>query len=161
MGRVVPMNGRKRKQAIPAEGSKEEEKLVAGLYKRLMAVTEGYHDVAVCKAVAVFMGTLMTHTKEPGMVIGGFMKHIQAVANLAIMQHKPLENVNGTKDNEAQGGQPGTGDAGAPEGSDRNLQGEGQDVLLPAAVEQREGGGGEPEGLRAPGVPDGDAGRDG
>jgi hypothetical protein len=156
------MNGKKRKQAIPEEGSKEEEKLVAGLYKRLMATTTGYHDVAICKAVAVFMGTLMTHTKEPGMVIGGFMKHIQAVANLAILQHKPTEKENGSSEEaEAQGGQPGTGDAGTPEGGDRDLQGEGQDVLLPPAVEQREGGSGEPEGLRAPGVPDGDAGHDG
>jgi hypothetical protein len=56
-----------------------------------MAASRGTHDIIICKAVAVFMGTLMTHTKTPGAVIGGFMGHIQTVANMAIAQHKPAE----------------------------------------------------------------------
>jgi len=139
MGRVYALKQAKRR--LPKEGSQDEQELVARLFRSLGMVAGGYHDIIVCKAVAVFMGTLMTKTTIPGAVIGGFTKHIQAVTNMAIAHHKSLEKQNeqkvyGTRNPEAQAGQPGEGDAGAPQGSDRGVEEpEGQEVLLPPTLQ--------------------------
>lgn len=146
MGRVISLKGRTQQRKLPKEFSPEEEALVSELYKKLMVITDKYHDVVTCKAVAVFMGTLMMKTNTPGTIIGGFMGHIETVANVAIAQHRKLEIENapkvlGTKHPEgvtqdpAQVGQPGAEDPGTPQGSDRDLEGQGPEVLLPPTLQ--------------------------
>jgi len=141
MGHVISL---KQKGKLPKEFSAEEEAIVSDLYKKLMTITDKYHDVIVCKAVAVFMGTLMMKTDTPGAVIGGFMNHIQMVANAAIAQHRKLElqnapKVYGTKhpqENPAQVGQPGSSDPDPAQGSDRGVEEqEGQEVLFPPTLQ--------------------------
>lgn len=141
MGRVINLKaGKKQRKALPREFSAEEEQLVKELHQKIGAAARDYHEVIVCKAIGVYMGDVMVKTESPGMVIGGFMKHIEAVANIAIAQHKRLEKINapkvyGTKEPD-QEGQQGTPDAGAPQSGDRDLEvAEGQEVLLPPAVE--------------------------
>lgn len=173
MGRVFTLKRSKKQQAaLPKEFSAEEEALVSELHRLIGIAARGYHEVIVCKAIGVYMGDVMVKTEHPGMVIGGFMKHIEAVANIAIATHKRLEKQNAqevygtTHPQGAQGtdpeGQQRTGDAGAPQGGDRNLEvEEGQEVLLPAALEQRQGDDQQQPGLRTPGVDDRDAALDG
>jgi hypothetical protein len=149
MGRVISLRqGKKKRRVRPAEGSKAEEEMVAELYRKLLHVMGGYHDVVICKAVAVAMGTLMTYTKTPGTVIGGFMKHIEAVAGMAVAHHKLSERKHADKESgllrdpgeEAtdtdQSGHAGPNGSDSPEGSDRGVEeSEGQVVLLPPTIQ--------------------------
>lgn len=145
MGKVLQL--KKPGKKLPKEFSAEEELLVKELYKKLMNITDKYHDVITCKAIAVFMGTLMMKTDTPGTIIGGFMGHIETVANAAIAQHRKLELQNATKvygtkhpqgsqADAAQSGQPGPQDPGEPPSGDRDLEvAEGQEVLLPPTLQ--------------------------
>lgn len=80
------------------EGSEEEERQVKGLYESMQPLMEGIDDVIVCKAVAVFMGTLMAKSEQWPKVIGGFMNHITVVANTALLLHKQQELEDATKE---------------------------------------------------------------
>lgn len=145
MGRVISLKSARK---LPKEGSAEEEVLVSELYKKFNNITDKYHDIIICKAVAVFMGTLMMKTDTPGTIIGGFMGHIERVANIAISQHKRLEKLNapqvlgtthpegGTQQDPPQSGQQGAQDPDPSASGDRGVEvEEGQEVLLPPTLQ--------------------------
>lgn len=143
MGKVYDMT-RKFTKARPVEFSKEEEELVERLYRSISSAANKYDEIIICKAIAVYMGTLMTNTGHPGAVIGGFTKHIQQVTNMAIMAHKQKEKENApnqephgvaNKTDPSQTGLGGTPDAGTPQVEDRDLEGEGQEVLHPPTIQ--------------------------
>ena len=84
------------------EGSPEEERQVRGLYASLQSLCEGVDDIVVCKAIGIFMVTVMHQSEQWKRIIPGFCGQIDQGAHLAMHYHTK-EQEHGSEDEEGQG----------------------------------------------------------